>query len=153
MASELASAVVSIASSTETLLIVPRQRIPIRPILSPRWRHDLLAMQRIIVAPVFEFLADPFAHLKAQVGRDRDVAGIEQAVDVAPQQQAIARLVAAAVAIGADVGGLQRRECALPMARLDQMRLAMAGLRLARQGERPTAKEGAAADAADGRPG
>ena len=110
MASELASAVVSIASSPETLLIVPRQRIPIRPILSPRWRHDLLAMQRIIVAPVFEFLADPFAHLKAQVGRDRDVAGIEQAVDVAPQQQAIARLVAAAVAIGADVGGLQRRK-------------------------------------------
>jgi hypothetical protein len=69
-----------------------------------------MTMQRIIMPPVLEFLPYPAADLKVQVGRYRDGTGIEQAVNVTPQPQAIARLMPAAVAVGTDVGGFQRGE-------------------------------------------
>jgi hypothetical protein len=89
---------------------MPSQRARIRQMLHPRRRHDLPPMQRIIMPPVLEFLPYPPADLKAQLRRHRDIPGIKQAVNVTPQQQAIARLMPAAVAIGTDVRGFQRRQ-------------------------------------------
>lgn len=59
---------------------------------------------------VVELLLDAAAHLETEVRRYCHVAGVEQAMDVAPQQQAVARLVVAAVAKGADVSGFERRQ-------------------------------------------
>jgi hypothetical protein len=72
---------------------MPSQRARIRLMLHPRRRHDLLPMQRIIMPPVLEFLPYLTADFKAQVGRHRDGAGIKQAVNVTPQQEAIFRLM------------------------------------------------------------
>lgn len=44
---------------------------------------------------------------------DRDIAGIEQAMDVSPEQQAVAGLVVTTVAVWADVCGLERWQGAL----------------------------------------
>ena len=62
---------------------------------------------------VVEFLPDAVADLEAQLGRYRHIAGIEQAVNVASQKQAIAGLVHSAVAEGTDVGRFQRRQRSL----------------------------------------
>jgi hypothetical protein len=49
----------------------------------------LVTMKRVVVPPVVELLLDAPAHLEAQIGRDGHIARIEQAVDVAPKQEAV----------------------------------------------------------------
>lgn len=50
-------------------------------------RHQQrLAVHRVIVSPVLEFLAYAWANFKNVAGRYRDVAMIEQAMNVSPQQ-------------------------------------------------------------------
>ena len=63
------------------------------------WRGDRLAVQFVVMPPVLELFLDTAAHLEAQIGRDGDVARIEQAMNVAPKQEPIARVMFAAVAI------------------------------------------------------
>ena len=47
---------------------------------------------------------------KSQIGRYRHIAGVEQAVNVPPQEKAVSRLVRAAFAIGTNMRGLQGRQ-------------------------------------------
>ena len=53
-------------------------------------------MQLVVVPAVLEFLADAAADFEAEVGGDGDVAGVEEAVDVAAQEEAVAGFVFAA---------------------------------------------------------
>jgi hypothetical protein len=73
-------------------------------------RLNELAVQGVVVAAVLELLADAAADLEAQVRGDRHVAGVEQAVDVASEQQAVLGRVLAALAVGADVRRVQGRQ-------------------------------------------
>lgn len=77
-------------------------------------RHrNRLSMQLVIVAPVRKLLADPRANLEAQLRRDRDVARIEQAMDVPPHQHPVGRLMRATIGKGADVSRIQCRKSLL----------------------------------------
>jgi len=131
-------------SLPETVLIVPGQGIGIGPQPDIRRHVDCVAMKRVIVPAVFELLSDAPADLEAQIGYDRDVACIEQAMNVPPQKQSVPCLVLATIAIGPDMGSLQRRqrpflryraapsidvrdehpECILPEARTNELRRA-----------------------------
>jgi len=64
-------------------------------------------MQRIVVTAVLVFLFDLATNLEAVIRCDCDVARIEQAVDVATQEQAIMGLVFATVAVRSNVGRLK----------------------------------------------
>src|SRR5258705_8529457 len=78
-------------------------------------RVDRLAVKRVVVSAVVELLLDPAADLETQVGRDRHVAGVEKAMDIAPQQEPVRGLVLAAIAVGANMPRFQRRQ--RPLAR------------------------------------
>ena len=69
-----------------------------------------MAMQGVIMTPVFELFADAAADLEMVVGSHGHIAGVKEAVDIAAQQQAILRLVRAAFGIGPDVCGFERRQ-------------------------------------------
>ena len=101
------------------------------------------------MSPVVEFFLDPTTNFKSQIGRDRHIASIEQAVDISPKQQTVSGFVLAAVTIGADMRGFERRqrpflcnraaaavgvghehaESPLPEARSDQLWLSVPGRR------------------------
>jgi hypothetical protein len=70
-------------------------------------------MEGVVMSPVLKLLLDAAAHLEAQIGRNRHIASIKQAVDIASKEETIARLVAPALAIGPDMSGFERREGAL----------------------------------------
>ena len=72
---------------------MPLQRRPIRPPHRVRRRDDLLPVQLVVVPAVLELLADAAADFEAEVGGDGDVAGVEEAVDVAAQEEAVAGFV------------------------------------------------------------
>ena len=70
-------------------------------------------MQLVVVPAVIELLLDSAAHLEVQVGCYSHIAGIEQAVDIAPEQQPVSRLVFASLAVRANVRSLQHRKSPL----------------------------------------
>ena len=59
--------------------------------------------------PPAEVVSEVVAHAEAEVGRDRDVAGVVEAVDVGAQQQSVGERVLAALRAGAHVCGLGAR--------------------------------------------
>ena len=67
--------------------------------------------------PPAEVVGEAVAHVKAAVGRDGDVAGAVEAVDVGAQQQAVEERVRAAVCVGTHVRGLERRQRVLARGR------------------------------------
>lgn len=100
-------------SSEIAVLVVPRQRLPVR---LPQYiirRLNGPTVQRVVVPAVLELLLDPPADLEPQLRRHGDVAAIEEAVDVAPEQQAIRDLVHATFGVGADMRSVERGEGAL----------------------------------------
>jgi hypothetical protein len=64
--------------------------------------------------PPAEVVGEVVAHAEAVVGRDGDVAGVVEAVDVGAQQQSVGQRVLAAVGVGAHVGGLERGQRVFP---------------------------------------
>ena len=58
--------------------------------------------------PPAEVVGEVVTHAEGMVGRDGDVAGVVEAVDVGAQQQAVGERVRAAVRVGAHVRGLER---------------------------------------------
>ena len=108
-----------------------------------------LVVQAVICLAVVILLADAVADVDAVVGIDGDQALVEQLVEVHPQQHAVGDFMGAALGERIDVGGLQdlervftgnraaalvcvgdeHLERALPQARLDQGRGAIAGFR------------------------
>ena len=88
-----------------------RQRLGIGALADILGRASiLLTVQRVVVPAVVELLLDAPADLEPQIGRHRHIAGVEQAVDVAPKQKAVSRLVLAAIAIGTDMRSLESRQ-------------------------------------------
>ena len=55
------------------------------------------------MSAVVKLLLYAVADLEVEIGRDRHIAGVEQAVDVAAQKNAVPGLMFAAVAIGPDM--------------------------------------------------
>src|ERR1019366_5523460 len=111
-----------------------------------RGRFDLVAVKRIVVLAIVELLPDAPADLEVQVGSYGHIAGVEQAMNVPPQQESIGGLVRAAIGIGAYMRSLQgwqrpllgdraappvdirdkHPECSLPEAGTYKVRLAKA---------------------------
>jgi len=82
-------------SAQISVLIVPGQQLPVRsPADIVRHLHAS-SVQGIVVPSVLKFLLDPAADLEAPIRRDRDVPTVEQAVNVAPEQEAVGNLVRA----------------------------------------------------------
>ena len=96
-------------SSLETMLVVPGQGDRIGTLADLLWCTDLLTMERVVVSTIFEFFLNLPANLKMEAGRYRHIAGIEQAVDVAPQQEPVPWLVFAALAVRQGAGGTRAR--------------------------------------------
>ena len=71
---------------------------------------DFLTVHRIVVPPVLKFLSYPPTNFEMKIGRDSDVAGIEQAMNVSAQQKTVLCLVRPAVTVGTDVRSLKRRQ-------------------------------------------
>ena len=137
------------------MLIVPGQGLGIGALRGVLWHVDPLTVKGIVMPAVFKLRLDPEADLEIEIRGDRHIAGVEQAVDVAPQQQSVPHLVGTAVTIGPDVGRLQRRqgpfprhgatppvnvghqhaEGALPQTRANKMRLAEPRLLFCNAGE------------------
>jgi hypothetical protein len=83
------------------MVVVPAQGLGIGAPHDIRRRKDRPPVQFIVVLSVVELLLDPAAHLEAKIGRNRHITCIEEAVDIAPKQKPVPRLMLAAVAIGA----------------------------------------------------
>ena len=84
------------------MFIVPAQCLGIRASRYVLRREDRPPVQFIVVPAVIELLLDAAAHFEAKIGRDGDIARIEQAMDVAPKQESIGPRLAA-VAVGTDM--------------------------------------------------
>ena len=89
--------------SLEAMLVVPSQGAGIRTLTDIVRNNDPLAMERIVVLTVVKLFANAPTDLKLEIRGHGDVAQIKQAVYVAPQKQAVSRLMRAPIAIGADV--------------------------------------------------
>lgn len=72
---------------------MPGQRCAIRQQLRIVWFGGLLPVKGVVVQAVAEFLADAPADLEAQLGRHRQITGVEEAVDIAVQEKRIARIM------------------------------------------------------------
>jgi len=114
-------------------------------------------MKRVVAAPVAIVITQPSSHLQSQLWCHRDVAGIEQPVEVRSQQQSITNLVWAFMRIRPDVGSFECRQRVLARHRTgpaigvedcnakrcltkpgsDEARIAIAGARLRRDRKRP----------------
>ena len=125
---------------------MPTQRRGIGLLLAFLGNMDSFAVHGVIVPAVVELLFDPPTDLEIQVGCHRHVSGVQQAVDVSPQQKPVARLMLPAFTVRPDIRGLERwerallchstsslvdvrhqhTECALSETRPDEMRLAEA---------------------------
>jgi hypothetical protein len=67
--------------------------------------------------PPAEVVGEVVADAEAVVGRDGDVAGVVEAVDVGAQEQPVGQCVRAAVRVGAHVRGLERGQRVLARGR------------------------------------
>ncbi len=90
-------------SALEALLVMPAKGPHVRTLAGITRDGDLLTMQLVVVPAVVELLPDPATHLEVQAGGHGDIARIEQAVNIASQQQAIAGLVLTPLAVRADL--------------------------------------------------
>jgi hypothetical protein len=63
----------------------------------------------VVIAAVFELIPNPPADLKPAIGGDGNVASVEEGMKIAPQEQAVARIVRPALAVRLDVRGFQHR--------------------------------------------
>lgn len=64
----------------------------------------------VVVAAIFEFLLDAAADFDMHIRGDGDVAFVEQGVEIAAEEQAIADEVLAAFGVGLDMGGVEGGE-------------------------------------------
>jgi hypothetical protein len=95
------------------MLVMPSQSSGIGMLPHLFWHANPLTVKRIVVPPVIELLLDAAANLEMETGRHRYVAGVEEAVDVAPQQKSVLWLMLAAVAIRANMSSFESRQRAL----------------------------------------
>ena len=92
---------------------MPLQVLPPRPMLGTPGNPQLRATEVVVVLPVVEVGVDVVAYLELVVRCDRHVAGIEQLVDIGPQQQPVPDIVLWFFLEGPDVSRLERRKCLL----------------------------------------
>lgn len=71
---------------------------------------NLLTLQGVVVLAVVEFFPNASANLKVKVRRHRHIAGIEQAVDVTPQQEPVTCLVFTTITIRPDMRSFESRQ-------------------------------------------
>ena len=77
------------------------------------WHTDPLAVKRVVISTVIELFLNAPADLKMEAGCYRYIAGIEQTVDVAPQQEPVPWLVFAALAVRSNMRSLESRQRSL----------------------------------------
>ena len=89
---------------------MPLQNPLVRPVHRIAWHPDPLVVEGHVGLAIVEIVLEPVADEEAAVGGDGDVAGIEEAVDVGAQEEAIVETVLASVSDRPDVGGVQDGE-------------------------------------------
>jgi hypothetical protein len=101
-------------SAKKYALVMPAQKLGGGPIVG-RVRNDgePLALVRVVVTAVLEFLLDPLADLDAQVLGHRDVAIVEKNVEIRPEQEPVRDEMRPRVRVGLDVRGFEDRKRAL----------------------------------------
>jgi len=80
----------------------------IRPVLRAGWYCDRLSVQWVIRAAILKVILESSADEKAHVAVHSDVALVEEAMNVAPQQQTVRDVVVPIAGEGFDVGGFER---------------------------------------------
>src|SRR5262249_6858399 len=93
-------------SSPVAMFVMPAQCSRVGPLLRPRGYADRLSVQGVVMPTIFELLLDAAAGLEMQVRSHGHISCIEEAMEVAPEKQAVVCIVASAVAIGPDVSSL-----------------------------------------------
>ena len=68
---------------------------------------ELISIERIIIAAVFKFVTEAAADFDAVVRGHRDIAAVEESVDVATEQKAVIDFMWAAISVRFNVGGLE----------------------------------------------
>src|SRR5437762_832149 len=87
---------------------MPPERVGERTFARVLRKANGYAVQLVIVTAVLELFLDSAAHLEVRVGRDGDVAGVEEFVDVRAKEDSVVERVLMDVAVVADVRGLER---------------------------------------------
>src|SRR5882762_1657192 len=100
-------------SAEEDVLVVPAEK-------RRRWAQfwsgrqpDLLAMQCVVVPPVLELFTDARTHFETCLWSHRDVAAVEQRVEVTSKQEAIVHSVRPACGKWVNVSSLEHRQSSL----------------------------------------
>ena len=98
----------------EALTVVPLEGSSVGPVLSVVWRDDELPVERVVGPAVVEVLVEPAAHLKTAFWSDRDIALVEEAMNVGTQKKSVRDPVLASFRAGSDVGCLECWEGVFP---------------------------------------
>lgn len=96
------------ASRKVDVLVMPTKEFAGGAMLERCWRTNGLIIQGIVRPPVAVILAKPDAGFDSHVGSDREIALVEQAMQVRPEQQAVADVVRSFFGEGTVLGS--RRE-------------------------------------------
>jgi len=94
----------------EHVLVVPAQELRIRTVCHSSRQGDLPPVHRVVCLAVLPFPREPLAHHEAVIGGHRDVARVEQPVNVRPQQETVHDFMRSIGPVGPNVGGFQDRE-------------------------------------------
>lgn len=101
------------ASPEIGVFIMPREFLRIGAALMAVGCRDHLAMQGVVVTPILELFFDASADFEVHIWRNSDVSRVEQAMYVAPKQNAVGGLMAPALAVRENVRGFEGRQRAL----------------------------------------
>ena len=95
-------------TSISPSLIPPLNRRPGRQKVRPgREVGDPGTVVLVVMAAVGELFLEALADEEAVIGVDREVTGIEEGVEVGPEEEAVADFMGTALRIGSDMGGFQ----------------------------------------------
>lgn len=86
------------------------EEVTVRAVLGSSGEPKVPALHGEVLLAVLELLAEAAARPKLVGGRDRDVASVEERVDIRAEQETIRYEVLASLTHGADVGGLENRK-------------------------------------------
>jgi hypothetical protein len=89
---------------------VPLQRLPVGLADGVSGHPDALVVEGHVGFAVVEVVLEAAADEEAAVGGDGDVAGVEEAVDVGAEEEAVVEAVLAPLGHGPDVRGVQDRD-------------------------------------------
>jgi hypothetical protein len=89
------------------MLIVPFQKRLVRSMQCREGDLQTRSVKWVVAPPIVVVAAQTRAHLEAELGRDGDVASVEEPMQIRAEQESIANIMRTLVSIRADVRRLE----------------------------------------------